>query len=277
MFRNWSISEGYTTNKIVHSGTQLGSDREVGIHDWSGSFSCYGPKPLYMPGTVVSASFYRAPDSTGDEDNGDIYTGLIYIESVAITINFVTNEVIGHVVNFGGSGSLTVSQGSPFADATPPVNSTPCFGKVVTFVTGTPDVETVIEHVTQVTLTFTREAKTSVNSGESDSTNKCLTVREPGAAIDWTLAISTEEGSRTAVLIPGYKHKFRVYVTTVYGTTQSYELVWGLVKDITGLTVDRETANIIAQTYNVEMKGFISGVAGNITLPGEVSAWWPAA
>lgn len=268
--RNWSISEGYATNKIVHSGTLHGSDRENGPYDWSGSFSAYGHTPIWMPGEIVAFEGYKAPDASDDEDNGDIYSGNIFIDSVAITINFATNEIINHVVNFGGSGDLDISPGSLIEDANAPASFTPCAGKIVTFVSGTPDVETILQHVTQVTLTISREAKTSVNSGTTSGSGKCTTERQAGAAVDWTMSIATEEGNRNSSLVPGSNHKFRLYVTA----STFYELVWGKIKDITGLTVDRETANIIAQTYNVEMKGFSGGVTGNITLPGDTQ-WWP--
>lgn len=271
--RNWSINEGYATNKSVHSGTAFGSDRENGPYDWTGQFGAYGHSPIVMPGEYLDLDAYKAPDAADDEDNGEIYSGSIYIESVAITINFQTNEIISHIVTFGGNGDLTISNGTLIEDANAVANFTPCAGKIVTFVSGTPDVETILQYVTQATLTFSKPGITSVNSGTTAGSGKCITTRHPGSAIDWTMSISTEEGNRNSSLVPGSNHKFRVYVTA----SNFWELVWGKVKDITGLTVDRETGAVIAQTYNVEMKSHLSGVAGNITKPGAGSAWWPAA
>ena len=126
--------------------------------------------------------------------------------------------------------------------------------------------------MTQAVLTFTREAKTSVNSGTSAGDGSCLTARLPGAAIDWTLAITTEDGNEVTALASGTIHNFRAFIDA----TNFWDLKWGILAARTGLSVDRETGNIIGQTHNAEMKGFNSG-AGNITLPGAGSAWWPAA
>lgn len=271
--RNWSIQDGYADNTLVHSGTEYGTDRENGPYDWSGSFSAYGHSPIVMPGEYLSFIGYRAPDATDDADNGDRYSGQVYIDSVAITINFQTNEVISHVVNFGGNGDLTIAQGVEIAGGAASANPTPCAGKIVTFVSGSPDVETILQHVTQATLTFSKPAITSVNSGTTAGSEKCITMREAGPAIDWTMSITTEEGVRNTSLIPGSNHKWRVYVTS----SDFWELVWGKINDITGLTVDRETGAIISQTYNVAMKSHLSGVTGNITKPGAGTNWWPAA
>lgn len=271
--RNWAINEGYTTNAIVHSGSKFGTDRENGPYDWTGSFAAYGHSPIAMPGDILAFEGYKAPDVTDDEDNGEIYSGDVYIESIALTINFQTNEIISHVVNFGGSGDLTISNGLLIEDANAPINYTPCAGKIVTFVSGTPDVETILQHVTTVTLTLSRPSKTSVNSGTTTGAGKCLTERHAGPAVDWVMAIATEEGNRNITVTPGSHHKWRLYVTA----SEFWELTWGKVKDITGLTVNRDTGEVISQTYNVEMKGFASATTGNITLPGAGSAWWPAA
>lgn len=267
--RNWSINEGFTTVKSVASNTQHGTNRNQGIYDWSGQYAAYGHTPAAMPGEYLTLSAYKAPDAADDIDNGELFGGSVLVGSVAITWNFATNEPISHVVQFGGNGALSVSAGSPPADAASVAEFRPCDGKIAYF--ESPTVNR-IAHVTQAVLTFTREMKTSVNSGTSTGSGSCTTIRKPGAAIDWTLAITTEDGNEVAALASGQIKNLRAYVDA----TDFWDLKWGIFGQRSGLQVDRETGNVISQTHNAEMKGFNSGV-GNITKPGAGSAWWPAA
>jgi hypothetical protein len=56
-----------------------------------------------------------------------------------------------------------------------------------------------------------------------------------------------------------------------------WSLKWGIVKEFTGITVDRETGAIIQRTCNIEWMGFdAAGVAGEIKLPAAGSTFWPA-
>lgn len=267
--RNWSIDEGFTSNVLVHSGTKHGTDRENGPYDWTGTFDVYGATPVWAPGDIVTLDAYKAPDSTGDETQGEHYEGDIYIESITININFATNEVINHQVTFGGVGALAISAGNVIVDPGTPANKTPCAGKLVTYVTGTPDVETLVPHVTTIALTLTRPAIISVNSGDSAGVNKCLTVRVPGAALDWTMSVVTEEGNANSILLPGTNHKMRLYTDA----TLCFDFVWAHLASITGLTVDVESGAIISQTYAFEMKASLAAVLGSVKIPGPTTIW----
>ena len=267
--RNWSINEGYTTLKTVASNTQHGANRNRGIFDWTGSYLAYGHTPFKMPGEYISFQGYKAPDATGDVDNGDIFTGSAYVISCAITWNFQTNELINHTVNFGGNGELTISQGNLIVDESTVTEFPPCAAKACVY-DGT--TLTRLEHITQAVLTFTREAKTSVNSGSSTGDGSCLTKRYPGADLDWTLALTSENGNEAPMLATGLIKNFRMFVDA----TLFWDLKWGILGQRTGLQVDRETGNIISQVHNAEMKGFSAGTVGNITKPGG-TVFWPVA
>lgn len=266
--RNWSINEGYTTLKTVASNTQHGANRNRGIFDWTGSYLAYGHTPFKMPGEYLSFQGYKAPDAAGDVDNGEIFSGSAYVNSVAITINFQTNEIISHTVNFGGNGALSIVAGELIVDSSTVTEFPPCAGKVCVF-DGT--TLTRLEHITQAVLTFTREAKTTVNSGTSNGSGACLTKRYPGSDIDWTLALTSENGNEVPLLATGTIRNFRLFVDA----TLFWDLKWGLLGQRTGLQVDRETGNIISQVHNAEMKGFNAGVAGLISKPGGTQ-FWPA-
>lgn len=268
--RNWTINEGFTTVKAVHSGSKHGTDRQRGIYDWTGSYSAFGGIPFKMPGEYLTLEAYKVPDATNDLDNGEIFTGSALVLSAAITWNFTTNEAISHVVNFGGNGELTIDNGEQILDASTDALLPPCSGKIAYFVD--PRLTT-IAHVTQAVLTFTREAKTSVNSGTSAGDGKCLTTRVPGSAIDWTLAITTEDSNEVAALATGSVLELRAFINA----SQFWGLKWGILGQRSGINVDVEGGNIVGATHNAEMKANLAGVMGSITKPGTGPAWWPFA
>jgi hypothetical protein len=269
--RNWSIEEGYSDVASVHSGTKHGTNRNRGIYDWTGSYGAYGAVPFKMPGEYIELEAYKAPTAAGDPATGEVFKGDAYVISAAITWNFTTNEIISHVVNFGGHGDLEIDTSDPqLIDDASVTEPTPCAAKIALHAG---DTTTTIAHVTQAVLTFTREAKTAVNSGTSSGDGKCLTMRHPGAAIDWTLALTTEDGNEVAALASGLVVNVRAFTNA----TEFWDLKWGIIGRRTGLQVDVETGNIISQVHNIAMDGFSAGAAGNITKPGAGSAWWPAA
>ena len=264
--RKWSIEEGYTTVKQVSSNTANGMNRNKGIFDWTGSYEAYGTIPYAMPGESQTFSGYKAPDAAGVLSTGQLFGGNIYIISSVITVNFATNDLISYVNTFGGNGDLTVSAGTQPADATLPTDQVPSEGKVTVY-DGT--TETRLENITQAVLTFTREAKTAVNSGSITGTGKATTKRLPGAAIDWSLALTSEKGIEEPLLATGTITEFRIYVNA----TQYWKLQWGILGKRTGLVVDVEGGVVISQVHNAEMKGYNLGAKGSISKPGAISFW----
>lgn len=253
--RQWSISEGYSLNTAVHSGSGGLIDRDQGIYDWTGSASGYGATLPYMPGQVVAASFFKGPNAAGSLAAGEILSGSIYIEQLVLNWDFEKNTRLNWSMNFGGNGALSFTTG---ARPTPPADdqTTPCSAKfeVISDVPAT----YLVTHLKSATLTFTRPAVVGVNSGDSVGTNKCLTTRKKGPALDWTLALVSDESNNPAELASGLVRVVKAYVDA----TRFYELKWGIFGQRSNLAVDIETGKIIGQTFNVSAKGFKAGVAG---------------
>lgn len=265
--RSWNVTESYTENTAVHSGTDGGTDRENGIHEWSGTINCYGDEPVQMPGTYMSVALYKGPDSTGDEANGEILSGSIYINQVAITIDFSTNAIISHVLTFGGNGALSRSSGTRTAETTGSANETPCAGHVEVWDGATANR---LRHITQATLTFSHGESTSVNSGDSAGASSCVTTRNPNGAIDWTLGLASEDGNYDAThLAIGATKWFRVYTTA----STFYSLKWGKILNYSGINVDVEGGANISQTVNVAMKANDAGSQGHIITPSGTTEW----
>lgn len=270
--RNWQVTEGWSNVRSASSATKHGTNRNRGVFDWTGQLSAYGAVPPAMPGEYINFVGYKAPNAAGNVLLGEIMTGQALVSSVAITWNFTTNELLSYVMQFGGNGDLTKSTGAPFNDTPPGTELTPCAGKI-THLTTAGATETRIEHVTQAVLTFTREMRTSVNSGNSSGAGSCLTSRRPGSSIDWTLAITTEDANEVADLASGLSREFRCYTNA----TEYWQLKWGILGPRSALNVDRETGNIVGMTHNASMRGVFGTALGAIRLPGASSDWWPAA
>lgn len=254
--RQWQMTEGYNATTKVHAGTAGGTDREKGIHNWSGSFSGYGVSAALTPGQLVTAQFFKGPDAAGSLAAGEILTGSIYIEQLTINWAFDTNESINWAVNYGGNGLLSFVNGA--RPAVPAEDkSTPCAGKIV-LVNDAGTVETVIPHLKSASLVLTRSAVASVNSGSTAGVNKCVTTRRKGPALDWTLSLVSEEGNEQANVASGNVSIIRCYVDA----TRFYELKYGLFLERSGLTADAQTGALIGQTFNAAMKLTKDGVAG---------------
>ena len=91
--------------------------------------------------------------------------------------------------------------------------------------------------------------------------------------IDWTLAMVQEDVDRSSqgFLLGTTNVHLKLYTTAVL----FWSLKWGMVKDYTGINVDRSTGAVISQTVNIEMNGFEGSNVGDIILPGAGANWWP--
>lgn len=261
--RQWSINDNHAPKRYRASNTKNGAGRRNGIRSWSGSFNQYGAVPSVMPGALFTFSGYTAPTTGVLGTNGLIYTGTAIVDSVVITWNWGSGDILSMVTNFSGHLDLASSEAGALTDATAPTVPPICGTKITYDDTG--DVEW--ENLLQATLTISAENQSYVNSSTG-----CWTGKTPGP-IDWTASVTEQEVLRDILNI-GDDYEFKFWVDD----TDFWKLKWGKVKEFTGITVDMEGGGIIQRTVPLEMQGFAesNGAAGSITLPGAVSAWWPA-
>lgn len=269
--RNWSIVDTLTLADAVASNTKFGHARRRGIHDWTGSFSGFGHTPPVMPGQSISFIGYTAPD---DDVSGVglRYSGDALVESIAITWNWSAGEIISWVANFGGDGVLTTTAaGAEVIDAsTPTLPEVP--GTKIEYLDGEddPQIDPFIEwtDLVQATLTLQYANPTYVNSSTIFS-GEVWTRRKKGI-FDWNLSVQ-EQNTDRARFAKGDNLYLRLYVPG--GTF--WDLAWGRVREFTGLTVDRESGAIMAQTVNLDMNGFLDsdGSAGFVTKPDTTDLW----
>lgn len=258
--RNWNISDTITNPKYVASNTLSGTGRGVGIQDWSGSFGFYGAVPTVFPGETFAFLGYTAPVDDVEGSVGQRGTGNAIVDSVAITWNWTNGEIINAVANFSGNGSLAWASGAAIEDVSAPDVPSVCGTKIQASI---PDGSAFVDiaNVEQAVLTISAANQSYVNS----STN-CWTARKPGI-IDWTLALTIQDD---IFIGKGLDKQIKCFIDA----TDFYLLKWGKMKDISGITANRETGEIIKHNATFEMNGFVGGVAGQIVLPDE-SIWWP--
>ncbi len=261
--RNWSITESRNDTRQVASNTKNGTVRRNGIEDWNGSFSQYGGKPSVFPGDAFAFLGYTAPSDNTPGANGTRYSGNSICNQIVINWDWAGANVINSQISFEADGALTVASGAAVTDATSFEAESPC--GVIWEYSADGDTWTELTDLVSGTLTFTIQ-----NSPYVNSSTLCKTKRRAGAALDFT--VSAVQQNTVRQLTPGDDIYLRCYVDD----TDFWLLQWCKVGAYTGLTVDRETGAIISQTINLSMNGIVGGVVGEIILPGEATAEWPA-
>lgn len=258
--RNWNINDIITNPKYVASNTLNGAGRGVGIQDWNGSFGFYGAVPSVWPGETFAFLGYTAPGDDIEGSNGQRGSGNAIIDNVAITWNWQNGEIISSVANFSGNGALAWADGAALTDATAPDVPSVCGTKIQASI---PDGSAFadIANVSQAVLTIS-----AANLAYSNASTACWMARKAGT-IDWTLALTIEDD---IFIGKGLDKQIKCFISA----TEFYLLKWGKMKDISGITANRESGEIIKHTATFEMNGFVDGVAGQIVLP-DLSVWWP--
>lgn len=261
--RQWTIQDQISLLKAVNSATKGASARRKGIRSWNGSYNAYGGLPSVMPGESFTFAGYTAPNDDVLASDGVKYSGTAFVDSVAITWNFQTGDILSHVTNFTGHLALTVASAAVITDATSPDLQETCGLKIQY----DPLSGTFVDwgNVTQVTLTISAANQKYVNSSTNLS-GICWTGVKAGV-LDWTLSVGEQENIRTLFAL-GDNLKLKLFTTA----SLFWELWYGMVKEATGITVDIESGAILARTTNLEMNGYGPAV-GKIVKPG-ASAFW---
>ncbi len=262
--KNWQINETSDVKSFVASNTNGGTGRRRGNHDWTGSYVQYGCRPDHMPGETFNFKGYTSPDDDVS-GNGAVYIGDAIVDSIAITWNWENAEITSTTVNFASAGPLT--RGSDeFTDTSDILAESPIGGQVrISGVDGSSFAE--LCPVASATLTISAANKTYNNSCTNGATG-----RKPGT-LDWTLALVIQETDLDD--LPFDIDDFVGIQIDDGDTGDFWELLYGIVKDFSGFSVDRESSAIIQVTANIEMS--VDDHAGNpgaITLPGAGSPWW---
>jgi hypothetical protein len=198
------------------------------------------------------------------------YDGVALVTQLQINWNWTGGELINAKVDFAGHLALTASQQSPPLDASTPVLEQIPLSAGIQYAPGTLyNVFQVIPNVASATLTITNAVQEYVNS--STVVSGFLWKGRKMGIIDWSLSINQQDNVRNLFQI-GDQIALKLFIDQ----TTFWLMKYGLVKDFTGIQVNRETGAIIAQTIAIDMDGVsaVDGSLGTITTPGN-SVYWP--
>jgi len=268
--RQWSISETSTQPKGVASNSQLGTFRRKGVHSWQGTYQGYGATPIRMPGEQFHFKGYTAPTSNVAGTTGLTYDGQAFVSAVTINWDWKTAQIISHTVNFMGHLALTPQAAVPVLDNAV-IDDPTTIGTKITWDKATPTAVQQLEALTTAQLTLSSIIVPYVNS-DTVINGTCWRGCVSGP-IDWTLSMQQETESRLKAtdLVLDDIVQLKLFVDA----TKFWELQFGIVRDCTGITANRETGAVIARTQNVDMMAHNGATMGKVNRP-DGTTWWPA-
>jgi hypothetical protein len=265
----WSINDTAAPAEAVASNTAFAKARRRGVREWSGSFNMFGHQPFAMPGASFSFSGYTAPENDGF-GLGLIYSGTALVNQLAVTWDWATGALISSQVDFVGHLALTTAQGAPPLDASVPVLEAIAISAGITCkdITKADVLYTAIPNVTNAVLTITNAIQEYVNSSTIVSGD--LWKGRKAGTIDWAVAITQQDNIRTQVAVAD-----QVALKMFVDATTFWDLQYGIVKDFTGIQINRQTGAIIQQTINIDMDAvnINTGALGQIVQPNGTLFW----
>jgi hypothetical protein len=264
----WTINHQQAPARGVASNTALGPVRKKGVSSWTGNYNAYGGIPVAMPGELIGFIGYTAP--TNDISGAGMrYSGNVMIDSVAITWNWRTGDMLKHTVNFSGDLALARASGAQITDVAVPDMPSIAVCAKPTWKPAASGAHAALPGVGQITLTFTAANQSYVNS-DTVIGGSVWTGRKSGP-IDWTATVVQDDIEMVAPL-PGEDVELKFFVDA----TLFWLLKWGHTRDDGGITANIETGAILSRTINFDMTGHDGTALGVIQKPGATD-WWPFA
>lgn len=282
---SWSIDEDSDTKEYINSQTYGMAGQLPGITHWSGSLEVNGAIPIagLMPGKMFAFTGYEAPDNDTANGTGTVYSGNIYIERVALSLNWESGDIEKMSYEFQGALGLSFLTGQ-----TAPVDSTvPTYygckslpaPKIQTYappanlsLPGPGPSGSLVNwpYITQLNLTISSELQTIVNASTGGATD-----RRPGP---WKMEISvTEQEVLKPLFDKDYLLRLQIPVTPDF--SEFWDIKWLHVKNFSGIQANRESGAIISRNISLLHTAYDytspSPVLGSIIPPGFTPDWWP--
>ena len=260
--RNWNINDSASANKFNASNTKGAVGRTAGNIDWTGGYSSYGHTPVKMPGDEFN--FLGAIDD--EVDNG--VQGDCIVESTEIVVDIASGKSIEHNVEFAAKGVLDLE-----ADASAVVDNVvpdvpPSIGCKLHINKNlvTPSWEELI-YVTTMRLRFSRENPQFANSGTAGVINRSR------GNLDCMLSADFQNNKFGELPAKNTFIGLRMYVTA----TTYWEILWGIVENLTNMSCPVEDAGIVGGTINLGFSGYTrvgsTPTEGSIKKPGGATYW----
>lgn len=272
--QQWAANLTTDPRAFGASNTSGGTGRRVGNLDWTGSFRQLTGLPAIMPNDEFTFTGYIGDDL---EDGGKSIGGNVICNSVVITWNWATGDIINTVVNWQGNGAFAFADADG-TDATDVLAPPVCPAKVEWTAAQDNTGYAAWDNLTQVVLTISAATQAYTNSSSKITieTKDFLAVKRRKGRIDFTVAL-TEQNSDG--LPSGRFLSDDVALRIFTDATNFWELAMAHVGDATGIVADRDTGAIIQRTQNLGMNAFTLGASaeGRIVKPGGSLYWGTAA
>lgn len=263
--KNWSISHSADLQPLIASNTLCYPVRIDGNKDWTGSFEAYGKEMVaaLFPGKlfqflggfdadgVASASVYGV-------DSGA--SGCI-VESVEMKINIANGDPLMYTVNFAGNNDLTIGLVAVTADTTSPEmwptvdtggNVRMTWGDATVDVLAVDPTTNELPDITEMTLNISCDLKDYVSS---DSTGF---VKRIAGTYDLTCSVAFYHDEFDNSGTPPIPHVNDILAVNLYiNATEAWQIGYLKVNELSDLTVDIESGDIIGATLNMEFSAYV--------------------
>jgi len=269
--RKWSINDAQTLARAVTSATAFGTARKPGVEEWNGQFIQSAIDPVFMPGDLIAFVGYEAPDNDS-YGVGEEYSGNAMIKQLAIDWNWAGGDIINYTFDFDGDLALTATPSTgPVLDASVPVIPSVIGTKWQYSTAGIAGPFTDWTNMVQANLTIMNAVQEFSNSSTYVAPHQWKGRRS--GPIDLTASV-VEQSVDRARFIKGQQLTLKCFVDA----THYFLIAYVLVKDFTGITVDRDSGAIIQQTVALEWNcaDVSDGTLGEILKP-DGTTWWPVA
>lgn len=260
----WAVSRTRPSNAFKHSGTKGGTNRRKGVGAWSGTWSAAGGVPAVLPGASASFIGYTAPTTGVENTNGERYSGTIICTEVLIKWDYTTNAIVSHDVSFVGHLGLTRADGAAVLDAvqTVEVESSLCPMKIGTIASPTD-----LTDIKTAQLKITSDVKSYINSSTGNETGN-----RASSLLDWEAQFVIETTDGDMYVEGAEAETLQMFVNA----TEFWDLRQAFFREMSGVTANRETGDIIDQTLTWEMASnkAADGALGTIIKP-DLTTFWP--
>lgn len=260
--QQWQINDDMDIHAMGASNTLGGKVKKQGTKHWGGSMVQFGANPLnQMPGDLIDFVGFVGPEN-GVSGTGPAYIGSAMVDSIDLTWDWATNAPLMITTNFSGAGALAYDpEHAEILDET--ALAVVCAQndqlKVLysEYDTEWDNLESINLNISRANLEYTNSSSVGWKS------------RKKGP-FDFTLTAIEHEIKRTR-FSKGDFVQLKLFVSP-----DDYWLIrWGMVKSFTGITVNRDTGEIVKQTVNFEgsIRDYQGTNVGSIILPSETVAW----
>lgn len=261
--QQWTINDDMDIHSMGASNTRGGKAKKQGTQHWSGTYIQFGANPLArMPGDVIAFEGYIEP-SDNVSGVGPGYSGNAMIDSIQIVWDWNTNAPVMITTSFSGDNALVHNPSmAQIIDET--ALDVVCAQNDSLKVLYGADGYQEWDNLVTLTLNISRANLEYANSSTTGWK------RKKKGPFDWTVTAVEDEVRRNRFA------KGDFVELHVYASEDDYWLLkWGMVKSFTGITVNRDTGEVIKQTVNFEgsIRDYAGVNVGSIILPGETTAW----